>query len=111
MKLWQYTICVILSVACVGLSVGIIFVSQRNTTMQNDIQARQQQLNNSVLGPQAQQITTSIMQDMAAIAAKNDKMRGLLAKHGYNVATPTPESTPTPASIPNKPTEKSPEEN
>ena len=90
MKLWQYTTCVILGAACVGLSAVIVYTARSNMVLQDAIQARQQQLNNSVLGPQAQQIANNILQDMAATAAKNEKMRDLLAKHGYTVPAAPP---------------------
>jgi hypothetical protein len=38
-----------------------------------------------ILGAQSQQITTSLLQDMAAVAARNTRMRELLAKHGYTI--------------------------
>lgn len=94
MKLWQYTTCVVLSTACLGLSAVIIYTSKRNMALQDDIQARQQQLNNSILGQQSQQIANSILQDMAASATKSDKMRALLAKHGYNIPA-APAVSPT----------------
>ncbi|MEI8140693.1 MAG: hypothetical protein WCI03_12610 [bacterium] len=90
MKLWQYTTAVILGVACVGLSVIIVFTSRSNMVMQDDIQARQQKLSNSILGPQAQQVANGILQNMASAAPTNAKMRELLAKHGYNIPV-TPE--------------------
>lgn len=83
MKLWQYTTCVVLGTVCLGLGAVIVFTSQRTMTLQDDLQVRQQQLNNSVLGPQAQQIANSILQDMATSAATNNDMRALLAKYGY----------------------------
>ena len=85
MKLWQYTAGVILGVVCVGLSVAIVLTARSNMALQESIQGRQQQLGNSVLGDKAQQITGNILQDMAATASKNEKMRTLLAKHGVNV--------------------------
>jgi hypothetical protein len=85
MKLWQYTTTVVLSVMCVGLSAAIIITSKSNLAIQEEIQGRQQKLNNGVLGQQAQQITGNILQDMAAVAAKNEKMRKLLSQYGYNI--------------------------
>lgn len=85
MKAWQFTTTVILGSLCVGLSAAIVLTSKSNMTIQDEIQARQQLLNKSVLGPQAQQITGNILQDMAAVAPKNEKMRTLLAKFGYNI--------------------------
>lgn len=89
MKLWQYTVGVLLGVACVTLSVIIVFTSRSNMKMQDTIQARQQQLDTSVLGQQGQQIANSILRDMAATATKNNQMRVLLAKHGYSLPPAT----------------------
>lgn len=90
MKLWQYTTLVVLGAACLGLSVAFVITAKQNMTMQGSIQLRQQQLENSMLGQQAQQIANNILQDMAATAARNEAMRDLLAKHGYKVsAAPT----------------------
>lgn len=95
MKLWQYTTSVILGVACAVLSAVIIFTSQRNMTLQETIQNHQQQLNNGVLGEQTQQVANNILQDMAATAASNEKMRSLLSKYGYNIpSASTPKPTP-----------------
>jgi hypothetical protein len=97
MKLWQYITCLALGAICTGLSIGIILTSKSNMTLQDNIQARQQQLNNSVLGQQAQQVANSVLQDMAATAANDVKMRDLLAKNGFNVpAAPSASSTQKP---------------
>ncbi len=85
MKLWQYTITVVLGALCMGLSAAVILTSKSNITIQEEIQGRQQKLNSGVLGQQAQQITGNILQDMATVAAKNEKMRKLLAQYGYTV--------------------------
>lgn len=85
MKSWQYKTTVMLGVVCVGLSAAIVITSKSNMGIQDNIQARQMQLNNSVLGQQAQQITGNILQDMAATASKNENMRKLLAKYGYTI--------------------------
>lgn len=95
MKQWQYTATVVLGVLCVGLSVAIIIASRTNISQQNDIQARQQQLNNSVLSQQARQITDPILQDMATVAAKNERMRLLLSKYGYTPAPKKSDDTPS----------------
>ncbi|MEI6514708.1 MAG: hypothetical protein WCO77_01915 [bacterium] len=92
MKSWQHKTVVILGVACLGLSIAIVFISQRNMRIQSEIQDRQQQLNNGVLGAEAQQITGRILQDMGTTAAKNEKMRNLLTKYGYNVRSSEPEA-------------------
>ena len=110
MKLWQYLITVTLGLACVGLSAAIVITARGSQTLQGQIQERQQKVNNSILGQQGQQITGNIMQDMAATAAKNAKMRELLAKYGYTIpaAQPPPAIEPTPVkkTTPAKPQKK-----
>jgi hypothetical protein len=93
MKSWQYTTTLILGVLCVGLSTAIVIASKSNMSLQDEIQVRQQQLNNSVLGQQARQITDTILQDMATVAAKSERMRLLLSKYGYNIK-PAPQAAP-----------------
>jgi hypothetical protein len=52
---------------------------------QTAIQAQQEQLNR---GTQiAQQIGPSLLRDLAAASAKNERLKGLLGKHGYVVQT------------------------
>jgi hypothetical protein len=64
---------------------------------QAELQKQQEQINTgntitSDVGPK-------LLQDMAAVSIKDEKMKQLLAKHGYTVATPTPApTTPSPAS-------------
>lgn len=91
MKSWQYGTTVALGAVCAGLSLMIVLTSRSNMRMQEEIQSRQQTLNSGVLGQQAQQITGNILQDMAAVGAKNEKMRTLLSKYGYNIQAAKPE--------------------
>lgn len=85
MKSWQYAVSVAVGILCLGLSVATVLTARSNLALQRDIQARQRQLENSLLGPQAQQIANSILQDMATTAATSATMRELLAKHGYRI--------------------------
>lgn len=94
MKLWQYLTTVVLGLACAGLSAAIIYTTRSNVTLQEQVQQRQQRLSNSVLGQQAQQITGNILQDMAATAAKNARMRDLLSKYGFTVSAATEPAVP-----------------
>lgn len=75
------------------LSLAIVVIARANLSIQKELQLRQQQLSGSVLTPQAQQIANSVLQDMASVAAKNDKMRTLLGKHGFTL----PAAQPPPA--------------
>ncbi len=85
MKPWQYITTMILALTCLGLAVSIVIVSSSRIRAQEEVNARQQQLNNGVLGQQGQQIQSGILQDMANSAAQNPKMRRLLTRHGYTV--------------------------
>jgi Mg-chelatase subunit ChlD/anti-sigma factor RsiW len=57
----------------------------------------------------SQQIAPSLLQDMAVASLKNDRMKALLSKHGYNVqqqSTPAPDVTDPSAPAPAAPTAK-----
>ena len=68
---------------------------------QADLQKQQEQINT---GNQiSQQVGPNLLRDMAVSSLKNDKMKALLSKHGYNVqqATPPPgASAPAPPRAP-----------
>lgn len=85
MKLWQYVTSIVVGVACMALSVATVLTAKSNATLQGVIQLRQQQLNSGILGPQGQQVAGNILQEMATVAGKNQNMRKIFAKHGYNV--------------------------
>jgi hypothetical protein len=76
---------------------------------QQEMQQQQEQINrgNTI----SNDIGPKLLRDMAVVSIKDEKMKELLAKHGYTVATPTPApgspapsgasapaSTPAPAS-------------
>jgi hypothetical protein len=64
--------------------------------MQADLQRGQQQLTSGVLGPQAQQISGRVLQDMGDAALTNSALRALLERHGYRVNTGAGPATNTP---------------
>lgn len=69
---------------------------------QGDIQKQQEQINT---GSQIQQkVGPALLQDMAQVSLKNEKMKALLGKHGYNVqqapSTPGAPSAPGGAAAP-----------
>jgi hypothetical protein len=70
---------------------------------QQEIQKQQQEINtgNSI----SNDVGPKLLRDMAVASIKDEKMKELLAKHGYTVATPTPApaSSPAPAA-PSTPT-------
>ena len=77
-------------VALAGLAVVValarVLLSAANERTQQDLQARQQAINNGILGPQGQQISGAVLQDMARAASTNRDMRGLLGRYGYTVS-------------------------
>jgi hypothetical protein len=95
MKSWQFFIVLLLGVLCLGLSVATVATARSNQQLQIEAQARQARINTGILSQSSQQITTSLLQDMAAVAPKSAGMRELLAKHGYNVPASAEDSGTT----------------
>lgn len=96
MKISFYT-----SVAASGLSlllsIIIFAVGNSNQNLQAEVQKQQLELQKQQeqinTGNQiSQQVGPNLLRDMAVVSLKNDKMKALLGKHGYNVqqATPAP---------------------
>ena len=82
-----------------GINQGLQVEIQKQ---QADLQKQQDQINtgNAI----SQKVGPELLRDMAISSIKDEKMKLLLAKHGYNVATPTPGASPaagaSPASAP-----------
>ena len=87
-KPFQYFVATLLGLACVGLSVSLILMASINQKAQGFLQERQQALNNGVLGPQGQQLSNKVLQDMARLAVYDPDMRKLLVRHGFQVPAP-----------------------
>lgn len=90
-----------ISVAASGLSlllsIIIFAVGNTNQSLQAEIQKHQLELQKQQeqinTGNQiSQQVGPNLLRDMAVVSLKNEKMKALLGKHGYNVqqATPAP---------------------
>ena len=95
MKQWQFYTALCLGVLCVALSVAIVGMAYSNQQFQKELQNSQAKINNGILGPQAQQIIGNVIQEMAAVAATNSRMRALLQKHGLQQESanqPAPEA-------------------
>lgn len=90
MKRGPYFVLLSLAAACVVLTVALILMAHTNQQLQVNLQAQQQALNQGILGQQAQQISASVLQDLANVAAGNPGIRQLLEKHGYPVPAPRP---------------------
>ncbi|MCE9613515.1 MAG: hypothetical protein K8T26_04515 [Lentisphaerae bacterium] len=85
MKAPAYFVALLLSLACVVLSVVLILVARKNQALQVTLQRQQESLSSGVLGTQGQQISGSVLQDLGNAAAVNPAIRELLAKYGYRV--------------------------
>ena len=86
------------SALCLILSIVVFAVGLSNQTLQTEVQKQQQ----AIQAQQAeiengarinQEISQGVLKDMATVSLKNDKMKALLAKYGYNVQV-TPSTTP-----------------
>ena len=97
MKPVAYFVVLLLAVACVVLSIALVMVAQKNQSLIVRLQAQQQNLNQGILGPQAQQISSGVIQDLVRAGGNNREIRRMLEKHGFTVpVTPPAESAPTP---------------
>ena len=97
-----FYISVTASALCLILSIIIFAVGNSNQSLQAEVQKQQQALQVQQeeinAGNQiSQQIGPNLLRDMAASSVKNEKMKALLAKHGYNVQVKEPApGTPAP---------------
>lgn len=95
------------SALCLVLSVVVFAIGRSNHGIQQDIKKQQQGIQTqqqALQGQQqeieagnqiSQQIGPNLLRDMAAASVKNEKMKALLSKHGYNVQvkdTPAPKA-------------------
>jgi hypothetical protein len=87
------------------LSIVVLALGNSNQTLQEEVQkqqqslqAQQEQINEGNII--SQQIGPNLLRDMATSSVKNEKMKALLSRHGYNVQVNTPapgSATPAPA--------------
>jgi hypothetical protein len=107
----SFYISVAASGLCLLLSIIILVVGNTNQSAQLEVQKQQQELQK-----QQEQINTgdqinknvgpNLLREMAVVSLKNDKMKALLGKHGYNVqqqATPAPSGGGASSSTPPRP--------
>ena len=92
MKAPQFYITVALSAICLILSVILIQYGQSSQDLQAKLQAQQIEINR---GAANKQVGTKLVNDMAQISLKNEKIKQVLARNGYTVNAPSP--TPSPA--------------
>lgn len=110
MKIYFYT-SVAASALSLVLAIILFAVGLSNQSLQAQVQKQQDELRRQQeeinKGAQiAQQVGPALLQDMAKSALKNDKMRELLKKNGYEIklpASPAPgaaAASPAPAKAP-----------
>jgi signal transduction histidine kinase len=103
MKPPQFIVTVILALIPLVLVINLIFMGQKNQSLQNTLQQQQVDINK---GSMSQQIGVNLLKDIAQASVKDDKLSAVLADNGYHVtvnASPSPASTsssPAPASTP-----------
>lgn len=104
-----FYISVVASALCLVLSIAVFAIGLSNQGLQDEVQKQQEALQAQQQVLQAQQVEIDagvqinqkigpdLLRDMATTSAKNEKMRALLAKHGYTVQVNTPApATPAP---------------
>jgi len=83
MKKSLYYVIALMGLACVALSVALIFIANANQKLQLQVQTQQQYLSQGILGQQGQQIAGTIIQEMDNAAASNSNIRTILEQYGY----------------------------
>lgn len=109
MKPTQFYIVVALAAICLVLSISVIALGKSAQSAQMQFQKRQAEIQTEVQGRRAEvdkgamsdQVGGAILQEMAVASLKNDKIKEVLAKNGYNVsanASPSPGAAASSAS-------------
>jgi len=103
MKPPQTIMAIILSLVPLILVIYLIFMGQANQAQGQKNQDLQVQLQNQQAeinkGSMSQQIGVNMLKDIAQASLKNDKLKDVLTKNGYNV-TVNANSSPSPAATP-----------
>ena len=95
MKIPQFYITLGLSTLCLLLSITSILLGKTNSSLQQQYQAQQEEINR---GNVSMQLGQNILRDMAQLSLKNDKIKQVLAQNGYTVnVAPSATPSPTPA--------------
>jgi hypothetical protein len=107
-----YYISVAASALSVLLAIILFAVGNSNQSLQAEVQKQQAELQKQQeqinTGNQiSQQVGPNLLRDMAISSVKNEKMKALLAKHGYNVNYQPPAS-PAPGAAAPAPGESAP---
>jgi hypothetical protein len=94
MKPPQFIVAVILSLIPLILTINLIFMGQKNQSLEAQLQAQQEQVTN---GSRIQQVGLNVLKDIAAASVKDDKLKDVLSKNGYSVSVNSPSPSPAPA--------------
>ena len=94
MRTAQFVWLVVMASIAIILAFSVVVLSAVNDSTQQSIQTQQVALNNGILGPQGQQITSAILQDMANASADDRELRLLLKRYGYTVQSGMPTNAP-----------------
>jgi signal transduction histidine kinase len=84
MRRWQFTLLMVVAVACVCLTLVSIVFARQNQKLQAAVQAQQALINKGAL---SQQIGANLLREMGAVAQSDDKMKQLLQDNGYNISS------------------------
>jgi len=96
MKPPLYIVAVVLSLVPLVLVINLIFMGQKNQTLQTQLQAQQEEINK---GSMTQQVGVNILKEIAAASVKDSALKDVLTKNGYSVsvnASPSPAPAATP---------------
>ena len=94
MKPPYFIAAVILSLIPLILTINLIFMGQKNQSLEAQLQTQQEQINT---GSRVQQVGLNVLKDIAAASVKDDKLKDVLSKNGYSVTVNSPSPSPTPA--------------
>ena len=95
MRTSQFIWLVILAGTTVVLAFSVVVLSAINDKTQQNLQAQQMAINNGVLGPQGQQISSAILQDIANASSNDRDLRMLLKRYGYTVQSAPATNAPS----------------
>lgn len=102
MKPPLFIVAVVLSLVPLVLVINLIFMGQKNQTLQTQLQAQQEEINK---GTMAQQIGSNLLKDVAQASLKDDKLKDVLSKNGITVKknespAPAPQAAASPTAAP-----------
>ncbi len=109
MKPPLFIVAVILSIVPLILVINLIFMGQKNQSLESDVRDLQSKMQSQQVeinkGTQSQQIGIQILRDMGTASLKDPAIRDILSKNGYSVTlnaspSPAPGSSPAAASSP-----------